>query len=393
MIYFVVFILLLIPVVKYDWMAKTGGENKWYYFNLVVLILLAGLRYRVGSDTLMYMSMFDECPTLDELKYFDFEVAKYNPLWYILNAVSRTIYDDFVLFQIIHAIIVNSVFFVFFRKYCSNYYFTAILLYYIGYFCYFNMEVMRESLCVCVLLLSIHFMLDRKWIYYYMMCVIGLLFHYSAILLFVFPLLFLFRKPSWKLELLIFLVMIIVMKVINLPMLVLGLFGLNEQLIQLVESYIYEQRNLMGIISELLNYLPILGFIWIRESKTVEEKKDFTFIMMGTVVIYALSMSIGIFSRFINYFAPFIIVYSVNTLYQVLKLKFKYYQISYLVCIFSTIVLCFNMIRFYTKDVSDIYPGTRSYVRYIPYYSVLKPKIDEHRERFIENDREVSIDF
>ena len=53
MIYFVVFILLLIPVVKYDWMAKTGGESKWYYFNLVVLILLAGLRYRVGGDTLM----------------------------------------------------------------------------------------------------------------------------------------------------------------------------------------------------------------------------------------------------------------------------------------------------------------------------------------------------
>ena len=51
MIYFIVFILLLIPVVKYDWMAKTGGEKGWYYFNLIVLILFAGLRYRVGGDT------------------------------------------------------------------------------------------------------------------------------------------------------------------------------------------------------------------------------------------------------------------------------------------------------------------------------------------------------
>lgn len=79
MIYFVVFILLLIPVVKYDWMVKSGGEKGWYYFNLVVLILFAGLRYRVGSDTLMYMSMFYEWPKLDELKYFDFTTATYNP--------------------------------------------------------------------------------------------------------------------------------------------------------------------------------------------------------------------------------------------------------------------------------------------------------------------------
>ena len=99
MIYLLVFILLLIPVVKYDWMAKTGGENTWFYFNLVVLILLAGLRYRVGGDTLMYMSVFDECPTLDELKYFDFDTAQYNPLWYIFNAISKSVYNDFFLFQ------------------------------------------------------------------------------------------------------------------------------------------------------------------------------------------------------------------------------------------------------------------------------------------------------
>ena len=45
MIYILVFILLLIPVIRYDLMAKSGGERGWYYFSLVVLILLAGLRY------------------------------------------------------------------------------------------------------------------------------------------------------------------------------------------------------------------------------------------------------------------------------------------------------------------------------------------------------------
>ena len=117
MIYVVVFILLLIPVVKYDLMAKSGGENKWYYLNLIVLILLAGLRYRVGGDTLMYMSVYNEWPAIDELKYFDFETALYNPLWYIYTSLPRSISDEFWVFQMIQAVIVNSVFFWFFKKY------------------------------------------------------------------------------------------------------------------------------------------------------------------------------------------------------------------------------------------------------------------------------------
>lgn len=374
-------------------MVKSGGEKGWYYFNLVVLILFAGLRYRVGSDTLMYMSMFYEWPKLDELKYFDFTTATYNPLWYIFAAIARSIYDDFITLQIMHAIIVNCTFFWFFRKYCQKYYFSAILLYYIGYFCYFNMEVMRESLCICVLLLSASFLLEKKWLLYFPMCVVGLFIHYSAAIMLVLPFLLLFKRPSWKWEVVILLAIVIAMRVVNVPMLVLRLFGLNDQLILLIEGYIGEVRNVKGVISELLNFFPIFIFIYLREKHQITEENDFTPLMMGTVVVYALAMNVGIFSRFINYFVPFILVYSVNTVYRTLYWKFKDYQISYLLCLVAFLVLNFNMIRFYTKDVSESYPDTHAYVRYIPYHSVLNPKIDEHRERFVENDREVSIEF
>ena len=374
-------------------MVKPGGEKGWYYFNLVVLILFAGLRYRVGSDTLMYMSMFYEWPKLDELRYFDFATATYNPLWYIFAALARSIYDDFTTLQIMHAVIVNCTFFWFFRKYCPKYYFSAILLYYVGYFCYFNMEVMRESLCICVLLLSTSFLLEKKWLLYFPMCVIGLLTHYSAAIMLVLPFLLLFKRPSWKWEVVILLGVVVLMRVVNVPMLVLSLFGLNDQLILLIGGYIEEMRNVMGIISELLNFFPIFIFIYLREKHQITEENDFTPLMMGTVVVYTLAMNVGIFSRFINYFVPFILVYSVNTVYRTLYWKFRDYQISYLLCLMAFFVLNFNMIRFYTKDMSESYPGTRAYVRYIPYHSVLNPKIDEHRERFVENDREVSIEF
>ena len=198
MIYLLVFILLLIPVVKYDWLAKSGGENAWFLLNLVVLILLAGLRYRVGGDTLMYMSMYDEWPALDELKYFDFEEAEYQPLWYVFVAICKSISGEFVFFQLVHATVVLSAFFYSFRKYCPRYYFTAILIFYIGYYFYFSMEVMREVLCIAMMLLATTWLINKKWILYYAVCVFACYIHYSALIMFFFPLAYwALKKPSW----------------------------------------------------------------------------------------------------------------------------------------------------------------------------------------------------
>lgn len=394
MIYLLVFILLLIPVVKYDWMAKTGGEKIWYYSILAVLILLAGLRYRVGGDTLMYMSVFDECPTLDELKYFDFDTAQYNPLWYILNAISKSIYDDFFLFQLIHACIVNPIFFSFFRKYCPNYYFSAILLYYVGYFCYFNMEVLRESLCICMLLVSTRLLLEKRWILYYVVCVFALFLHYSALVMFLFPLLFVFfKRPSWVYQLVLLIGIFVFTAIVNVPLLLLSVLSVDEQLMVLAEKYLDSERNLMGMLSLLLQYLPLFGMIFLQERYKIRQKIDFTPIVMGVVVIYAFSMNLTGLNRLVNYFIPFILIYTVNTVYYMISnIKVKF-TLGYTALAVSLSVLCFNYYYYYAKDVSDAYPNTRFYTIFYPYSSVFSPEQDEHRERFIENYRDVLIQF
>lgn len=375
-------------------MAKTGGEGGWYYFNMVVLILLAGLRYRVGGDTLMYMSVFDECPTLDELKYFDFDTAQYNPLWYVFNAISKSIYDDFFVFQLIHACIVNPIFFSFFRKYCPNYYFSVILLYYVRYFCYFNMEVLRESLCICVLLLITKFLLEKRWIPYYIMCVCALFMHYSALVMFLFPFLFVFfKKPSWTYQMILLVGIVGLTMVVNVPMLLLSALSLDEQLMILAEKYLDKQRNLNGMLSLLIQYLPVFGIIFLRERYNIRQKVDFTPIVMGVVVIYAFAMNLTGLSRLANYFIPFILIYTVDTVYYMLsniKLRFTF---GYATLAVTLSLLCFNYYYYYAKDVSDAYPDTRFYRIFHPYHSIFSPEQDEHRERFIENYRDVVIQF
>lgn len=395
MIYFVVFILLLIPVIKYDWIAKTGGENQWYYFNLLVLILLAGLRYRVGGDTLMYMSMYHEWPAMDELKYFDFETAQYNPLWYVYTSIAKSLSDDFWVFQIIQSVIVNSVFFHFFHKYCPQYYFSAILLYYVGYYCYFNMEIMREILCICILMLMTSWLLEKKWIPYYLGCSVAVFIHFSAVIMLFFPLLFIvFRKPSWRLQLFIMGGIIVLLSVVNVAAVLASFFSLNEQLALLVDKYMEYQSNLIGMLSQFLVFLPILGMMYVRERYDLSFHDNFVPIVMGVVFAFAMAMGFVGFARFVNYFVPYVLIFTTHTVYYFISnIEFRNSQVTYSVLSFSLCVLLFNYAFYYMRDMSEYYPNTKFSTIFVPYHSVFNPIVEEERERFIENYRDVGIFF
>ena len=395
MIYILVFILLLIPVVKYDLMAKSGGEGGWYNFNLVVLILLAGLRYRVGGDTLMYMSMYDEIPALSELKYFDFEEALYNPLWYVYNSLFKSIGDDFVYFQIGQAIIVNSVFFWFFRKYSPQYYFSAILLYYIGYYCYFNMEILREILCVCILMLMTPWLLAKRWIPYYAGCVVAINLHYSSAVMLGIPLLYyMFRKPSWKLQLIIIAGITTLMSVVNIMALIVRMIAQDERLVELVEKYTENSGNLTGMLFQLIAALPVVGMMYIRCKCDIDYRDKFVSLAMGAVFAYSFAMGFFAFARLANYFIPFVLVFTVHTIYYfVTNYNLRSAQVSTLVVGASVFLISFNLGFYYLRDMSTYYPNTRFKAIFSPYYSVLNPKIDEQRERFMENYRDVTFMF
>lgn len=368
-------------------MAKTRGESVWYYLCLVVLILLSGLRYRVGGDTMTYMALFEEIPSLSEYKNFDFFEAAYQPLWYLLNMLSKSINESFTCFQLIHATILNVSFFHFFRKYCPNYYFSAILLYFLTYFCYFNMEVLRESLCISLLLWAVPSLLQKKWLTYYSFCIVGVFVHYSSMIMLVIPLLFLLlKRPNTRLQLIILVSVFIIVSLINVVNIMLKLLPISQQFVELLNRYIETQRTIGGIISQLLYYIPVFGLIYLHESNEKEIKFPLLPIILGFVVINTMAMNLGAFERLINYFKPFILIYLVHVAYSIISSKkIIEYQKTYCVLFVVLVVFCFNSVRYYTKDMSDYYPNSKFYNIYTPYHSVFNPVIDERRERMREN--------
>lgn len=96
MIYAVILFLLIILSVHYDIQGKTRYRDEWYNIILVIFILVAGLRWRFGVDTVRYMhNFYHATPYLQDFTVDRFIRSGQPPLWMVLNSVVKTLGGNF----------------------------------------------------------------------------------------------------------------------------------------------------------------------------------------------------------------------------------------------------------------------------------------------------------
>ena len=373
MIYFLLFIAILISA-----LSKKNSEIEDrlnYYFLLILFVLVAGLRFRVGGDSLGYMDDFAALPTLSQLRDFDFKNALYDPLWYIFNAIIKSIYDDFTFFQLVEATIVNSIVFWAIKKY-SRYKYWTLLFYFIMYYLYFNMEILRESLALCVFLLSIPFLLKKRWLLYYLSALVAFQFHSSSIVLFFIP--FLYRPLKIKYYVLLISLLLVLTFYIT-PFIFFSNFYISERIYNKAFSYTHIDVNIFGRLMQLIFILPVIGFQRIRKINKMEKHK-FEYLMTAYILIGLLSLAIAGFYRFLNYLSICSLIYMVDTFMAIYKNKIYYFKS--LLFVNSFVFLIFFYQSYYMlRDTSRYQPYTHFYNRYLPYYSIFNEKVDMQREK------------
>lgn len=372
MIYFLLFIIILLSALtKKD----SVIEDKFnYYFLLLLFILVAGFRFRVGGDSLGYADDFASLPTLSQLSTFNFKDAQYDPLWYVFNAIIKSICNDFIFFQFVEAIIVNSIVFYIIKKYGKFKYWT-VLFYFLLYYLYFNMEILRESLAVCVFLLSLPFLLKRKWIVFYLVAYLAFSFHSSALVLFFLP--FMYRKLKVKYYIIILGILVLVTFYIT-PFIFFSSFYVSERIYNKALSYTNKDINVFGILMQLIAILPVIGFQRIRKLNKMEEHR-FEYLMTTYILIGLLSLAVAGFYRFLNYLSICSLVYMVDTFMVIYKNKINFYKSLIFVNSFVFLILFYQ--GFYMlRDTSRYQPDTHFYNLYFPYYSIFDRTVDMQRE-------------
>lgn len=382
MIYIFLFILLLFFSFYYDVYRETKLKKESYYILLILFILIAGFRYRVGVDTLSYMNRFDNLPFSG---YFDSSYLEYSNVevsWTLVCVISRSIFNNWIVVQILHAIFVNAVIFYFIKKY-TTFYFTAILLYYIFCYHYFNMEIMRESVAICFFLISINAYMHSKWIKYYLLILVSIFFHSSAFFLVFLPF-FRFLKPNRSFFFFVLCLFCIVIVTRNYIATVIRPFELAFYVLNKASSYMEDIVTNVSFENMLSNFfykfLTPLGLLYCGKLVFKEIHLFSNFICL--FVLIGLSTGIlPILHRFGNYFLPLYFIYVADLLNYLLMVNRIKLHINRFVLYFIIwgIVLTVSIKPFFAPSILGM-DTCRYYHRFYPYHSIFDKKCERERE-------------
>lgn len=379
MIYLFLFISLLVCVLLFDLNICKRKFDKLYGFYLIVFILLAGLRWKVGGDSISYQNSFEkDIPTLLELDFEFIKEYKWEPFFVLLLSFCKTVTKEFWFFQLIHAVFLNVVMFNFIKKYAIFKY-TALVIYSLFFYFYFNFEILRESIAVMIFVLMYPLFLEKNWLKYYLIALVAIMFHFSASILLILPL-FRNAKLDFKGILVLFSVTIFffVISMIFPIQLILALLGDNA--LNKFDYYSNVMMNLNGTIYKFLLFVLLPYFIYKCNLKYNEDDDHlFKELIYAYFIISFAYIVISGLGRFLNYLAPFVIVYYANTFYLLLKSK-ELIEIR-LVLISLIILLPVNYkLDYYFRSTDYLVKGTYAYNMWFPYSTVFDKEEKLDRE-------------
>lgn len=385
--YFVVLFILLFFVLQNEGKKKIRFNRKEYIISCIILILFAGLRYRIGMDTVGYLDSFQEYPDFHSFQW-DRLVGYYDtdPLWLVLNILCKTIWNDFTLVQLVQASVVNVVVFIFVKKWSPLPFFT-ILLYYCLIWWNFCFEALREALAICFFLYAVDVLIEKKTIVGYYLKIWPIVFvHTFGMVTFLFPFLKYLRPNKTIIISIIVLLVAVLYFASQLENVVNLLYFLPDRAKSQLAFYImndmYNQSSFSArgyfsfIIGVILPSIYIICVLY-KESKKKEEYGYFVpFIIMFTICTI-LRLSVPIFFRLTNYFDLMLLI-GMSQCWIIKDITLSTIK-KIMISLSVLIIVVFRLYQLSMPTVDDE-PQYKCYMRYYPYNSIITKDYNKDTE-------------
>ena len=306
-------ILLLVLLFGAFYLEKGKGalSKRWFYLEWLLIVLIFGLRYKVGGDSIHYEASYLDNPPLSKFIFYDPSVTeRYAPLWRLFVSICRSISDEFLFFQIVHAIFFNSCIFYFFKKHTDEYY-LAILLYSVCYIFVYNTETLRASLAIGVFLLSFDYIKNKQWFKYILSCLIAYLFHYEAVIMLVFPMFTFFEKCKidWTIVMVTILLSYSLITIVDLYPILSDISNTNSTMKTYYEYYSYAANSVYNLNAVIYDFLvkvaPLILLLFFTKDNS---SNKLYFVMLIFFQIVSIRYSVFT-SRMVYFIAPVAIVY------------------------------------------------------------------------------------
>jgi len=156
--------------------------NIFYYVNFFLLILFAGLRVNIGVDFESYDQMFDLIRI--DAAPFDFEPLNM-AIIYLINFIG--IGNQFIFLMYSFIIMVGVHFFI--QKFSPYEELSLLIFFAIGIYYFSTLNGLRQWAAISMFLMAVVKMAERKWVLSVVLMFAAILFHLSAVILLLSPLL------------------------------------------------------------------------------------------------------------------------------------------------------------------------------------------------------------
>lgn len=422
--------LMLFGVYAYDYRRRQHLFSFSYWGLFVLLVVVAGIRYRIGTDSIIYERIYEDVPPLWKIFNYNFDSTRFEPAFLIFASIPKSFSPDFMWLQVLESLVVNLVVFWFVLKNSKNK-FLSITLYYIVLYLNLNTQVLREALAVSLFLLAWPSFRDGKWLWYYCLTGLATFFHTSALLTLLLPI---FCIPGIRQTVMfgkrtLFICIILLGVGVYMQMRFTSFFqvlAVTQRAMDRVNEYAKNEMsgnsmNIMGMAGTFIQYClyPLIalyfanaalrykGIVLKRSFKRAEraqknqqlsreeaaalkkerraqrrETRDFErwqlMVLMG-VYFMIISIPVFIMRRYFNYFGMFCLVAVADWAFSTLIVKGKKFRLRPLYWAIVLFPFFFFNIYFYTSKVNG--SGTlKTYQIYYPYNTRFDPEMDPDRE-------------
>ncbi|WP_259128985.1 EpsG family protein [Chryseobacterium ginsenosidimutans] len=390
MIYLIVFIYLFILSISFDFLKAKGPKNFFYYLSMIILILIAGLRWKVGGDSLVYQDRFEKLIyPIYQLGNTNFLKVGWEPGYILVNSLCKTIVPEFWFFQLVQATFVNIFVFQFFKRY-TQFYFTAVLFYSVLYYFYFNMEILREIIPICIFARFMFPALkEENHKKYYIVNIIMIFFHTSAVVLLLLPFLSKFKLDKKGL-IILGVAVLITTALFSLFPNIAGVFAFTDSLSSKFVKYSRYSLSINGMIYNFIIF-ALFPYYLIKLNEKYYDKLDFEKLIFPYFFIISIYISYSGFGRFINYFGLFMLVFFVNTLYLVMHVSvFK--KVRLILILLLSFCPLYYKYQYYSTSYDHIIREANKFNMYYPYSSIFN-KEDYYKYRAIIHSRGMSDSY
>ena len=272
-------------------------------------------------------------------------------LW-ILNKIS----SNWQILLIVTSLFINYSVLKFIDKNSKNPVF-SVLIYILLNFYFFYTSAMRQAIAISIILLGFEHLKQDKNIRFVIYVLIASLFHQSAFLALLIPLM---KKIKYNKLFIFVLLFIYFVGFIFGKDFFLIITKFSSRLLDYSDSKFFVENYFGALLQFLLNFILFIFGYWImlkNDKKILYDKSNIHNTLIGILAIanlfLLLTVRVGIFNRFSPYFAIFIIIWLPNMIMELKKSKDR--MLIYVVC-FSVLLTYWIIIGIFRPEWYGMIP-------------------------------------